>query len=129
MNSHQSSGQEANRAIRGTFTQLIHRTPAYRYHVLESLYGWQTHFEREHRTTFDLNYRGFTAPDAPLLTKLAEQHRNGQRFSVHDDVLLKSRLPKYWRQFVTILTPDALGPKRRGPERALRATGRKGRAA
>jgi hypothetical protein len=104
--------------LQGRFAQLIRSTSQYRHRVLETLYNRQTLSERENRITCDLNHQGFTAPDAPTLTRLAEKIRGGHVLERSDDKMLKARLPKYWQQFVTLVELDAAKPHRRMPARA-----------
>src|SRR5436309_2435957 len=96
------------------FTAQIRRDRKYRHWVLLALYGRQTHREQVCRATRLLNHMGFNAPDAPVLSRLAEALHRGEELDAAAERVLTNRLPKYWGQFTTLAFPERHGPKRRG---------------
>jgi len=97
-----------NGDLRGSFNARVKRDPQYRYWVLLRLYESQTPNEQAHHTTRDLNHLGFSAPDAPILSLLAEKLLRGESLSQTDEFALKTCLPRYWSQFPTLSEPPLL---------------------
>jgi hypothetical protein len=54
--------------------------------------------------THEANGVGFTAPDAPRLSKLAEKIMQEDLLSEEEEWELCYRLPKYWQQFTRLMT-------------------------
>ncbi len=92
-----------NKAVRNSlaeeFRSRIVRDAAYRHAVLREMYSHQTSSEQALNKTYDLNGLGFSAPDAPVLSPLAEKIIAGQAMTGAEEALLRSCLPKYWGQF------------------------------
>jgi hypothetical protein len=101
--------------LRKQFAKRVLSDRAYRYWVLKRLFGSQTPAEKVHRVSKALNGVGFSAPDAPVLSPLAEKRTEVGTLNRAEENLLKWRLPKYWRQFVeeTLLDPPGRKPPAR----------------
>ena len=91
--------------LREEFHSQITQSGAYRRGVLCVLHAYQTGDEQANKITQDLNGIGFTAPDAPVLSPLAEKVQAGERLDAAEEQTLCSRLPKYWGQFVRLIDP------------------------
>ena len=103
---------------RGSFTARVQRDPEYRHWLLLRLYESQTPNEQARQNTRELNYRGFSAPDAAVLSRLAERVRAGASLCASQESLLKRCLPKYWSQFVSITLmepPSNIKPPKKRP--------------
>lgn len=105
--------KNSTNTVQATFCQRIRKDKAYRHWVLLELHKRQTKDERSAKTTIWNNGVGFTTVDAPLLTHLAEQVRDGKKLSAKLERLLTLRLPKYWRQFVAVTLAEPLPTQRR----------------
>ena len=86
-------------ALRKLFKYAVLNDKEYRHWVLERLYDLQTPNEQARQLTQDRNGAGFTAPDAPVLSLLAEKLADGGKLTTADETLLKWRLQKYTAQF------------------------------
>ena len=109
--------------LRYSFAKQVRGNTEYRHWVLEMLYELQTPSERSGRKTQECNGSGFTAPDAPILSRLAEKLSSDGTLSVADETILKWRLPKYWRQFTEVRLVNP--PDREPPSRAITKTAMK----
>ena len=77
---------------------------------LLALYACQTAAEQGTKATKDMNHVGFTAWDAPTLTKFAERLLAGESLSQAEEEVLRFRLKKYWGQFCRLNVPGGLVP-------------------
>jgi len=109
--------------LRKQFAKKLLRDQAYRYWVVKRLFVSQTPAEKVHRVTRALNGVGFSAPDAPVLSPLAEKLLGSGKLTRIEDDLLKWRLPQYWRQFTE--TRLMIPPERKPPSRANTRTSTK----
>lgn len=80
------------------------RDEAYRHAVVCQLHSKQTSSEQVLKKTRELNGLGFSSPDAPALSPIAEKLKAGEPLNEGEVALLCSRLPKYWGQFSRLLT-------------------------
>ena len=103
--------------LRKPFAYEVRNDKGYRHWVLERLYDLQTPNERARQLTLDRNGSGFTAPDASLLSQLAEGLTSGATLSAAEEKILKQRLQKYWAQFTETRLMDL--PDRKPPSRAV----------
>src|SRR5690242_3952677 len=87
-------------AIPEQFTKRVINDQAYRHWALRRLHLAQTPAEKAYRVTRALNGVGFSAPDAPILSPLAEELLSGRTLTSSEETVLKWSLPKYWKQFV-----------------------------
>lgn len=85
--------------LRTQFATRVLENKEYRHWVLESLYDHQTPNEQLGRVTRDRNGKGFSGPDAPILSPIAEKLTTGGGLTTAEERVLRLRLPKYWRQF------------------------------
>jgi hypothetical protein len=100
-------------SIKATFSRRVKKDKGYRHWVLLQLHKRQTKDERNAKTTIWNNQVGFTTIDAPLLTNLAEQVRDGKKLSAKLEQLLVQRLPKYWGQFIQATLAEPASAQRR----------------
>lgn len=73
------------------------------YRALLQIYRRQTPGEKSSYSTQELNDSGFTASDAPTLTKLARRVERGISLSPAEISLARARLMKYTRQLLEII--------------------------
>ena len=79
--------------------------------VLIALLGFQTADEQASHTTNHQNGKGFNAMDAGILTSFAEFYKTKGWLSPRQLVLLKTKLPKYWRQIQAVAELPVSKPK------------------
>jgi hypothetical protein len=104
------------------FAKRIAQDKEYRHWAVVHLFrNGQTRHEQTRHVTCDLNYIGFNAVDAPLLSALAEKIESGKSLSADEEAILQKKLPKYWRQFScwSLLEPPRLRTFRKRSERAV----------
>jgi len=106
--------------LRKLFAYAVLNDKVYRHWALEWLYELQTPNEQARQVTQDRNGAGFTAPDAPILSRLAEKLISGATLNAVEEKLLKQRLAKYWSQFTETRLIDL--PDRKPPSRAITRT-------
>jgi hypothetical protein len=99
--------------IQAAFSRRLRKDKAYRHWVLLELHKRQTKDERSAKATIWSNGVGFTTPDAPLLTHLAEELRNGKELSAKLERLLVLRLTQYWGQFIEAALAEPVSARRR----------------
>ena len=97
-------------ALRNAFGLRVRKDAHYRHWVLTQLYGAQTADEQAEEKTKHDNEMGFTTPDAPILTGLAEKLLSGEKLSPEEERELRLRLPKYWGQFTKATLVEATLP-------------------
>lgn len=110
--------------LKVAFTKKIAMGPGYLYWALDVLYENQTPHERRHRCTRAKNGVGFSGPDGRPLSLCAEKLRSGQKLNGAETNMVKAKISKYWRQFVTSalrVPEESVKPHRRGPQRAASA--------
>ena len=69
---------------------------------LLKIYEFQTYTEQEYGTTHDANNVGFTGADAEFLTSIAKGLIKYKRLSCKQMVFLFKKMPKYWKQIISI---------------------------
>jgi hypothetical protein len=101
---------------REQFRARLKGDPSYRDWIALEMLNRQTSDERAEKKSKWENYRGFSKPDAYVLTPIAEKLLAGKRLSMKDQRLLVDRLPKYHEQF---LEPKFAEPpaQKKGPGR------------
>jgi len=97
--------------------------------VASEMLDRQTSDERAEKKSKWENYRGFSKPDAYVLTPVVEKLLAGKRLSAKDQRLLLERLPKYHEQFLELKFAEPPTPKKKPGIATSSASGCKGRAA
>lgn len=80
---------------------LLHSDRAL-YRALDVLHGCQTEDEAQDRCTKWHNGMGFSASDAPLLSRIWEKVARGNYLHEWEYLELRRRLPKYWKQLMAM---------------------------
>ncbi len=75
------------------------------FNSLLALYEKQSLAERAGHATAEDNGEGFTKHDAEILTSFAEQVKRGRGLSGNQMAICRKRLPKYWRQIGSLMSP------------------------
>jgi hypothetical protein len=107
--------------LRDEFNSRVENSKAYRHGAARFLYANQTFEEQDRKKTQYANGSGFTAPDAPLLSRLAEKLKAGKPLNAGEEQALRCRLPKYWGQFTRLLEPEELDSGLEGLPKAFPA--------
>jgi hypothetical protein len=96
-------------AVQVAFARQLKKDRDFRHWVLGELHKRQTDDERTDKETRWNNAVGFSKPDAPVLTALAEKLENGEKPTRNEEHQLLWRLPKYWGQFcaTTLIAPPS----------------------
>ena len=76
--------------------------------ALICIFAFQTQEEKKYKSTKTINNVGFTAFDAELLTSFAQQLNSKGNLSEAQEKVLRSKMPKYWKQVERISDQDIL---------------------
>ena len=66
------------------------------------IYEFQTHSEKVCQTTREHNDVGFSGCDAEILSSFCEQFKKWNRLSDKQMAIVFKKMPKYWKQLVSI---------------------------
>lgn len=88
-------------------TAIVTQNKAVAMQALMELYKRQSEAEKAIGATVGDNGVGFTKFDAELLTSFAQQLEHKGYLSAKQMIVLRNRLPKYWRQLAGMLSPLA----------------------
>ncbi len=75
---------------------------------LLKIFEFQTQEEQDHECTHDHNGVGFTGVDGEFLSSLAKQLLKYGKLSDKQMVHLFKKMPKYWKQILTISNEEKL---------------------
>ncbi|HUU87395.1 MAG TPA: hypothetical protein VMX17_06545 [Candidatus Glassbacteria bacterium] len=82
--------------------------PTWAKRALLKIFEFQTDEEQEYESTHDHNGVGFTGVDGEILASFAKQlQRRGDLSPKQMDLLFK-KMPKYWRQIISISDSEKL---------------------
>ena len=76
--------------------------------ALLKIYEFQTQEEQDHECTHDHNGVGFTGVDGEILTSFAKQLIKYKRLSEKQMAIVFKKMPKYWKQILTISNESKL---------------------
>lgn len=82
--------------------------PRWAKHALLKIFEFQTEEEQDHECTHDHNGVGFTGVDGEILSSFAKQLIKYKRLSDKQMALLFKKMPKYWKQILTISDEEKL---------------------
>jgi hypothetical protein len=99
--------------------EIITTNKALAIQALLALYDSQTEAEKAHHATHEDNGVGFCKFDSELLTSFAQQVKLRGWLSGKQMIVLRRRLPKYWRQIGPLLHPEVAQEMRGQEERQL----------
>jgi len=77
-------------------------------HGLTKIFEFQTADEQEYETTSEYNGVGFTGVDGEILSSFAKQYNNRKWLSEKQMAILMKKMPKYWKQIISISDEEKL---------------------
>jgi len=77
-------------------------------HGLTKIFEFQTTEEQEYETTSEYNGVGFTGVDGEILSSFAKQYNRRKWLSEKQMAILMRKMPKYWKQIISISDEDKL---------------------
>jgi len=77
-------------------------------HGLTKIFEFQTAAEQEYETTCEYNGVGFTGADGEILTSFAKQYINRKWLSEKQMAIVMKKMPKYWKQIISISDEEKL---------------------
>ncbi len=72
------------------------------------IYGLQTEEEQGAGSTFAANGIGFSGCDAEILSSFATQVKKGRNLSEKQMAIVFKKMPRYWRQIVSLIPEEKL---------------------
>lgn len=88
--------------------EKLGKDPRWAKHALLKIFEFQTAEEQESEHTYFHNGVGFTGADGEILTSFAKQLQKYGRLSEKQMALLFKKMPKYWKQILTISNESKL---------------------
>jgi hypothetical protein len=88
--------------------EKLSKNPKWALKALVKIYEFQTAEEQENEHTYDHNGVGFTGVDGNILSSFAKQYLKYHKLSEKQMNLLLKKMPKYWKQIVSISDEDQL---------------------
>ena len=82
--------------------EKLSSNPKWAKHALLKIFEFQTAEEQEQEATHEHNGVGFTGIDGEILSSFAKQLTNKGYLSPKQMTLLFKKMPKYWRQIISI---------------------------
>lgn len=120
-----ASSELTLKALKDGFDRIMHDQEYWHWALLRLFRECQTQHKQTYHVTCDLNHVGFSAPDAPLLSALAEKLARGDELTAGEEATLNYRLLKYWQFiFVSLLEPPVAVRKSREAAAGLRGVKR-----
>jgi hypothetical protein len=81
---------------------MLGNNQAWAINALNKIFEFQDFGEQETGMTKQINYVGFTCLDAEILTSFQNQYKSKKYLSNKQINLLMKKMPKYWKQIVSI---------------------------
>ena len=94
--------------IRDYVKRQLSTNPAWALQGLVKIFDFQTEEEKEYESTHVHNGVGFTGADGEILASFAKQYRNRGSLSPKQMDLLYKKMPKYWKQIISISDQEKL---------------------
>jgi hypothetical protein len=85
---------------------ILANNKALQMRALVALYEAQTPTEQAWNSTVVANGAGFNKNDAEILSSFAEQLTKRGFLTGKQMILLRKKLPKYWRQIIPLISPE-----------------------
>ena len=106
------SKKNQRRAMKGYIQGLMQKATPLEFELvwIPKIYQFQTEDEKQVKDAIERNGEGLTKADAYIVSKLAKRIANGGHISIEETDDLRTRLPKYYKQYVAQMTriPKAL---------------------
>jgi len=94
--------------IRDYVRTKLGTSPVWAKHALLKIFEFQTISEQNSEATLESNGVGFTGADGEILASFAKQLKIKNYLSPKQMDLLYKKMPKYWKQIISISDEDKL---------------------